>query len=372
MAQKSNKNLELAREMLSPPGDTLLETIETLGMNQNELAERMGRPIKTINEIIKGKEAITPNTAIQLELVLKIKAAFWLERERQYRQALAELDQQERQQDWANSWLVNFPVKIMVKLGWMPRLQSDTEIVNALLSYFGVATPDDWKSVYVGSEMQKSYYRLSLAHVTSPESLTVWLRKGELQVKELTLPEYDKKKFQENLQTIRALVRLHPTDFKEQLQNLCKEAGVALVFTPALPKTNVSGVSRWVGNNVPLIQLSDRYKSNDQFWFSFFHEAGHLLHHGKKDFCIEGELEIEMDTEKEKEANDFSANLLIPRKEYQNFITKEDFSESAIRDFAEMIEMHPAIVAGRLGFDGNIHVSLVNRYRVRVEMKENV
>jgi HTH-type transcriptional regulator / antitoxin HigA len=250
----------------------------------------------------------------------------------------------------------------------IPRLQSGPEIVNALLAFFGVATPEEWKSMYVGDKMQKSYYRLSLANVTSPQALTVWLRKGELQAKELRLPEYDKKKFQDNLLVIRALAHLHPDDYKEKLQDLCKDAGVALVFTPALPKTNVSGVSRWVGNNVPLIQISDRYKANDQFWFSFFHEAGHLLHHGKKDFCIENEEEIEMDVEKEKEANDYSANLLIPRKEYQNFVSMADFSETAILNLADAINMHPAIVAGRLGHDQFIHPSQVQKFRVKVEL----
>ena len=70
---------------VSPPGDTLLETIETLGISQSELAERMGRPKKTINEIIKGKTAVTPDTALQLERVLGVPASFWNNRVRQYR-----------------------------------------------------------------------------------------------------------------------------------------------------------------------------------------------------------------------------------------------------------------------------------------------
>ena len=68
---------------VSPPGDTLKEILDDRGLTQAELAERMGRPKKTINEIIKGKAAITPETALQLELVLGIPASFWTAREQE-------------------------------------------------------------------------------------------------------------------------------------------------------------------------------------------------------------------------------------------------------------------------------------------------
>src|SRR5262245_33858286 len=93
-----------------PPGATLLETIDALGMSQAELAQRTGRPLKTINEIIKGKAQITPETALQLELVLGIEASFWTERERKFREAIARRDEQERLAH-AVTWLRDLPVK---------------------------------------------------------------------------------------------------------------------------------------------------------------------------------------------------------------------------------------------------------------------
>lgn len=75
-------------DSVSAPGETLSETLDALGMPQTELAKRMGRPIKTINEIIQGKTAITAETALQLEQVLSIPASFWLKREQRYREFL--------------------------------------------------------------------------------------------------------------------------------------------------------------------------------------------------------------------------------------------------------------------------------------------
>ena len=71
------------------PGETLIELLEEKGMTQLELAERMGRPHKTINEIVKGKTTITPETAIQLEGVFSVPASFWMNLESNYQVALA-------------------------------------------------------------------------------------------------------------------------------------------------------------------------------------------------------------------------------------------------------------------------------------------
>lgn len=79
-----------------PPGETLAEVIHDRGMTQAELAERMGRPTKTINEIVKGKAAITPETAIQLERVLGVPARFWNSLEKNYREDLARIQETEK------------------------------------------------------------------------------------------------------------------------------------------------------------------------------------------------------------------------------------------------------------------------------------
>ena len=80
---------EYQQDYVSSPGETLLETLETTGMSQVELAKRMGRPVKTINEIIQKKASITLEIALQLEQVLHIPVSFWLMRELDYRESLA-------------------------------------------------------------------------------------------------------------------------------------------------------------------------------------------------------------------------------------------------------------------------------------------
>jgi Zn-dependent peptidase ImmA (M78 family) len=92
--------------------------------------------------------------------------------------------------------------------------------------------------------------------------------------------------------------------------------------------------------------LSDRYKTNDHFWFSFFHEAGHILLHGKRTLFLEGQ-DIQ-DTIKEKEADVFAANFLIAPRDWQRFIANNSLNKKAINQFAEQLGIHPGIIVGRM------------------------
>jgi len=90
-----NSDLLLQKKLLSPPGDTIQETIDTIGMSHTELAERMAMSKEKLNDLIKGSEPITQNTAILLEQVLGIAVSFWMTRENEYRMELARIEQQE-------------------------------------------------------------------------------------------------------------------------------------------------------------------------------------------------------------------------------------------------------------------------------------
>src|ERR1700733_10212215 len=113
-----NNNLKVERELLSKPGDTILETLEHIKMNQVELAERMGKTPSKVNDIISGKEPITINTALLLEKVLNINAQFWLNREMLYREKLSRLDQEDALQECLD-WLGQQPTKELKKCGYL-------------------------------------------------------------------------------------------------------------------------------------------------------------------------------------------------------------------------------------------------------------
>lgn len=359
MKYKSLEDIEAAKLLISHPGETLIDTIEAKNISQTELASRMGRPIKTINEIIQGKTAITPETAIQLERVLGISAEFWIEREQNYRLELAEIAETETLLE-KSQWLQNFPLSGMKKLGWIDYSKNEIiEQFNAILSFFSVSSVDAYHSHYE-IEGVKVAYRMLNTGDKNKHNVNAWLRKGEIQAYELPNVEFDATKFKSALNGIKTIMANHPDDYFIQLQNLCLQAGVKVVHTPCLPKTRLHGSTRWI-NNMALIQLSNQYQRNDIFWFTFFHEAGHILKHGKKDVFVEG-LQYTADGQiKEDEANKFAVKYTFSEKEegalYQKIINEVD-KVKFINQYAKEINTHPATIIGRLAKKGKIHDSI--------------
>jgi HTH-type transcriptional regulator / antitoxin HigA len=357
--------IEIAKSLLSPPGDTIQEHIDFIGMSQAELAERMGRPKEKINDIIKGREPITTATAFQLEKVLGIPASFWLNREKTFRKELYELQQQEELEK-EKDWLVEFPINEMRKFGWLPNTREKHVLVDSLLKFFSVASTDEWARIYMGHEVSVSF-RVSLAHTQKPHSISAWLRKGELQAKEIEIAAFDKKKFKDALAEIKELAFLMPDDFSKQLQNICAKCGVAVVFTPNLPKAPISGATRWF-HNKPIIQLSGRFKTNDHFWFTFFHEAAHIILHGKKDIFLENVEGTEIDKEKEEEANAFAAKVLLPENELQQIIDASPLDEVIIHEFANKFRTPAGVIIGRLQYLKIIHFNIGNNFRKKIDL----
>lgn len=356
-------NLETAKSILSPPGDTLQEHLDFIGMSQAELAERMGRPKEKINDIIKAREPITVATAFKLEKVLGIPANFWLNREKTYRQELYELEEQEKFYKMAD-WLNHFPVKELTKLGWMPETNEKHVLVDSLLKFFGIASPEEWEKIYIKNEISVAF-RISLAYTKSPYAISAWLRIGEHQTKELKLDTFDKKKFKNSLSTIKEIAYSAPDDYSRKLQKIAAQCGVAVVFTPTLPKAPISGSSRWIYNK-PLIQLSDRFKTNDHFWFTFFHEAAHIILHGKKDIFLE--FADSAANSKEEEANAFAEKMLLSDEELNEILQYQTIAESDIESFAEKFLTPPACIVGRLQHLKKVPFSFGNGFKQKIEI----
>src|SRR5438067_1981424 len=173
------------------PGETLAETLEELGMSQAELAQRMGRPLQMISEIIQGKKAITAETALQLERASGVPANFWNSSQRNYEATLARLEE-ERGLAPGSSWLTKFPLKALIEKGWVPQVDSPAEQLRALLNFFGVAGIKEWKALWTAPEVA---YRKSTAFEANPMAAAAWLRQGERVAQQIRTEPYDQQKF---------------------------------------------------------------------------------------------------------------------------------------------------------------------------------
>jgi len=360
MNKKISKT-EYQPDYISPPGETLLETLKAIGMSQAELAKRLGRPKKMVNEIIKGKAPISAETAIQLERVTGIPAAFWSNRERAYREYLVRQNEKQRLQQHL-SWLDNFPLKEMIKLGWLKKSRNKLDLLTETLNFFGVASPESWTIIYKKNE--NAFFKKSPSYESNNGAVAAWLRRGEIEAQATRCAPYSKIYFKKNLLKIRSLTRKSAPEFLPELRELCAECGVVTTFIPELPKTRLFGATWWLSPDKAVIQLSLRYKSDDHLWFSFFHEAAHIILHGKRLIFLESESPQNV---KEEEANNFASNWLIPKEQYENFVKHQTFNRSSINCFADEMEIAPGIVVGRLQHDNHLRYNQFNELKTRLK-----
>ena len=356
---------EYLPDSVTAPGETLQEILDAIGMTKAELADRMGKTSKFVIDIIKHGVTITPTSAMELEKVLGIPASFWNNRERRYRESLARREERKRLRGEVD-WLKKFPIGQMIKAGWIKKHKDKADQVDTVLKFFGVASPKQWESLWLSPS---AAYRKSKAFSSKPEASSAWLRKGELQAQEVACKPFDKVKFMAALEEIRRLTRTEPERFESKTIQMCAGAGVAVVFIPPIKGAPVYGATRWLTAEKALIQLSLRGRFEDMLWFTFFHEAGHILLHGKKEGFIE---EDDHQTEKERHADRFATNFLIPNGSWQEFISSQDFRKAAaVKSFATELEISPAIIVGRLQHEEFIPHSHLNALRRRFVIDTN-
>ena len=329
-------------------------------MSQADLSRRTGRTTKTINGIVRGKEPLTPDTAIQFEKVLGVKARFWSELERNYREYLAGVSEAKRMAADV-SWLKCLPIAVMKARGWLPRDTDKVRLVDAALRFFGVASVREWKRVSLNEQFA---YRKSGKASIKPGHVATWLRAGELGAHAIECEDYSKKVFRNGLSSLRSFTTTTPDIFQPAIVDMCSNAGVAVVFIPEITGAPISGATSWLSKNKAMIQLSLRYKTNDQLWFSLFHEAGHILLHGKKDVFLE--FHRKECVVREDEADRFARDLLIPMRAYTDFVKADRFSRQEVSDFAKAVGVHPGIIVGRLQHEYVIPFKNLNGLKMRL------
>lgn len=339
-------------ESVTHPGEILSETLEELTLGSKELAVRTGKPEKTISAILKGKSAITPDMAVLLEQVLEIPSHFWLEAQKNFDEYNARINYQKVIHE-AIGWAVAAPYAAMARFNWVEKTRKAEEKVINLFNFFGVANIKGWEDYYL-NQKTKVAFRISLKNNENATSIAAWLRQGEIQASKISTGEFSKQALKEILPEIKNIMAHQPNDFFGQLQNVCLKVGLKVVYTPCLPKTAIHGSTRWI-DETPLIQMSGRWKRNDVFWFTFFHEIGHILLHGKKYISIENISDYDGEIEEfELEADSFAANWLLSEEEEEEIISEEQLNDDIIKEYAKKFSTHPAVIIGRLHHKGVI------------------
>ena len=349
-------------DLAIPPGEFLLEVAGDLGISQADLARRMGRPPQAINEIIKGEKVITSETALQLEQVLAVPAHIWTGLEAEY-QLVKARHQETEALEHEVPVLDRFPYRDMARLQWVIKTRDKLKQVQALRHFFGVASLHNLEGV----KAYRPAFRQAVKSESSPEALAAWLRRGEAEARHIDTQPYNEQRLKTELANMRLFSTQAPKDFLPRLHTVLAQCGVGFVLQKHLPKTYVNGATFWLASNKAVLIMSLRGSWADIFWFSLFHEIGHIVLHDRRHTFLEDTADDPQWKTQEQEADTFARDTLIPPAQYARFRTRHELTTVAIRAFAADLGIAPGIVVGRLQHDKILAPHQQHGLRVRYQ-----
>lgn len=327
-----------------PPGEFLREELEARGWNQTELAEIIGRPVRLINEIIAGKKAITPETAVQLGDSLGTGPELWMNLESQYQ--LSKVRSIDGLIQRRARLYERFPVREMIKRGWIEATKSIEVLEQQFSTFFGVEN--------VNAEVSFCHAAKKSDAVASPTMLQLaWLFRARRCVTEMTAKRYSETQLRQALTQLSAL--LSAPEETRHVARILADCGVRFVVVEPIPGSKIDGACFWLPEEQPVVALSLRLDRIDNFWFVLRHELEHVLrrHGQERGYILDQDLESvasDQVSEEETVANAEAANYCVPRDELNGFIARVSpfFKEERVVLFAQRLNLHPGLVVGQL------------------------
>lgn len=295
-------NISFEPRWVSAPGETILTALQRRLWSVEDLADRLDLPDPEVRRIVVGEREIGADLAGQLAATLGGSPGFWLTREQRYRNGLHALG--------LDDIFQRMPLDQMVTFGWISPLGRDwRDRVAACSAFFDVVDAEDWNSRY-GAAVEQAKYRASETFESDEAVVAAWLRQAEIQAEALPVEAWDPTAARAAIPALRALSRQpDPERFIPELQRLLGAAGVAVVIVRAPKGCPISGAAFRTRSGGAAVVLSVRHLADDHFWFSLFHELGHLLLHDVKEAVLD-DLDGPSEDSSEHEANDFAARTL--------------------------------------------------------------
>lgn len=339
----------------TPPGATIKEQLLDRRMNQKEFATRMEISEKHISKLINGDVQLTPDVAMRLEMVLGLPAHFWNNLESIYREKVLRAEA-ENQMDEDKELIKMFPYTEMAKNKWVIATTKPEEKVANMRRFFEVIRLGLLKDSLIPGIACRRQTITKKANY----ALISWAQKAKSEARSITTSPIDLKALSDNIPKIRAMTALNPTVFCPQLINLLSDCGIAIVFLPHIGGSFLHGATFYDTNKI-VLGLTVRGKDADKFWFSLFHELGHILlgHINRSDGTTDDD---------EANADAYARDALIPSQDFTRFVEHGSFGSDSISSFATMIGIDAGIVVGRLQKEGFIQYNWHNDMKSRYEI----
>ena len=334
--------IEYNDKMAFHPGYYVKEIVDSSGISQDDFAKKLGTTPKNLSYLVRGEQSVSVDIAGKLSRMLGTSVDYWLNLQNAYDCLCAERDYQEELKE---------EKEILRTIGYKyfrdsfhlqdASRQVEQQVKN-VREFLKVSSLSVLKNRDVAVDFRSSDQELSDDNVVRANAMV------QIAINNAAgsnAPKYNKRKFKAAAKRALDLTD-HHDDFYPIVREDFYHAGVLFEVLPNIKGSKINGASKRVGHNV-MLMVNDRRLYSDTFWFTLYHEIGHILN---GDFCAT----FEEDKDKEDEADQYARDMLIPPLEYDDFVSKKDFSEYAIRDFAYEIHRDPGIVLGRLRYEGRI------------------
>lgn len=337
-----------------PPGETIKEMLEDRGISQKEFAARIGMSEKHVSKLMNGDVQLTMEMAKRLETVLGPSVQFWCRLEAFYREDLCKaLEENAMEEDIAIA--KQMPYKQMASLGWVEDISGWPQRVINLRKFFEVAQLKFLKESLLPAIACRKLSDTEKSDLV----LLAWAQKAKVEARQIVTKPVKVEGLLKDIPKLRAMTIMNPEEFCPELVQMLAGRGIALVFMPHVSGSFLHGATFREGKKI-VIGMTVRGKDADKFWFSLFHELGHIVkgHVGKAG----GTDEVD-----EQEADAFARDMLIPEQAYEEYVTQGDFGKAAVCRFADSVGIDVGIVVGRLQKDSHIAYNYLNNLKTKYE-----
>ena len=344
---------------IKSPGEYIKQELEARGWSQADLAKITGRPLPTINEIIGAKRAIMPEMAVALGIAFGSGAALWVHREAAYRLSLVQTKDSNTER-FAKLYAIA-PIKEMQRRNWINNADSADEIEQSLKEFFGKQSLDDIAQINAAARQTNGGEPLSTHQ-------QAWLNQSRRLAGVLNVRKFNPSTFEQSLIELRKFAKNR--EGAKNVPRFLAEIGVRLVINEGLSKARIDGAAFWLDSESPVVVLSMRFDRIDCFWHTLMHELRHIANNDVEslDSDLIGEHRERAVMDFEMRADSEGAELLIPQKQLESFITRNApiFTKERINQFAHRMEIHPGIIVGQLQHKGAISYKQFREALVKV------
>lgn len=342
------------------PGYYIKEIVEDSGLTQEDFAKRLDTTPKNLSLLIRGEQSLSIDIAMKLSRMIGTSVSYWLNLQNAYDALIAEFKSKEElvQERVIFSFLDYKYFREHFGLPDLPR-KIDEQIVY-VRNFLNVSTLTVLKKRDMAVNFRSATGELAEANIIKANIMVQIATNIALKTE---ASKFNKTLFEEAVRYALTLTKNHST-FYPLIREAFAKAGVIFVILPNISGSKINGATKKVGNNI-MLMVNDRRLNSDTFWFTLFHEIGHIMN---------GDYGISFDAEsgeQEEIADKYAENMLIPCELYRKFIEENRFDVQSISIFAKKIDRDPGIVLGRLLNDGKVAyndwtlTSLRHKYRVK-------